>query len=130
MPSLFIVLEKKTRDLDQDVNGNYLSKYNDELESIAKRAGVTPLMNFFSASKDELTAFAEQSGVQLPATKLPDEAWFTAADGLRTVKALLQNVAALNSKHASRVESELLEFARVLELAEANGVRWHLAIDY
>lgn len=123
MPSFYIVLEKKLPDIDVYVNGHSLSKYNEQIEAIAKRAGVTPLMDFFSASPDELAAL----GVEMDKAKAPREEWFTAEEGLRTVNALLGNLGTLQEK---RVEEDLREFQRLLEFAKAKGVRWHLAVDY
>lgn len=56
MPSYYIVLEKEIPNLDVYVNGNALSKESDALEGLAKRIGVTPLLSFFSASSEEITA--------------------------------------------------------------------------
>jgi len=127
MPSFYIALEKKLENVDTDVNGGSLSKYNKKIEMIAKSAGVAPLLNFFSPSAEELSAFAEDHGVQLNEAKVPDEKWPTGEEGLRTVDALLANPENLP---AERVAQELHEFRRVLELAKAKGIRWHLAVYY
>lgn len=130
MPSLYIVLEKEIPEVDAYVNGSFLSKYNDVLTSLAKRAGVETLMSFFSASKDELAAFAGDHGVLSGKAKIPDEQWFAADDGLRTVNALLRNLETARLPQSDRIASELREFATLLELAKDHGVRWHLAVDY
>lgn len=128
MPSLYIVFEKKIPGADTCVNGNFLSKHNDELEKMAKRLGVRPLMSFFSASKDEVGSLlgddAGSLGIDI------EEKWFAAEEGLRTVKALLENLSSLKLKDVDRVEADLREFVGALEQARANGTRWHLAVDY
>lgn len=130
MPSLYIVLEREISNVDIHVNGNFLSKYNEDLASIAKRAHLAPLMNFFSASKGELVGFAEGHGVSPSQMKVPDERWFEADEGLRTLNALLQNPETAQLPHSDRIASELREFVALLEVARASGVRWHLGVDY
>ena len=127
MPSLYVVLEKPIPNTDASVNGNSLSQYNKQIEAIAKRVGVMPLMSFFRASADELAAFAEAHGVGMDRMKAPEEKWFTAEEGLRTVNTLLRNAASLPGE---RLEEELREFQRVLEFAQSSDIRWHLAVDY
>jgi len=51
------------------------------------------------------------------------EHWFSAEDGLGTVRALQNNLAASGIGDHERIASELQEFATVLELAKSNGVR-------
>jgi hypothetical protein len=126
MPSLYIVLDRKIPGEDVFVNGNSLSKHNDELDRMAKGLGVTPLMNFFSTSKEELASLAGENEASLNVV----EKWFAAEDGLRTLNALLQNLAESDLGDKTRLESELREFVGVLELARANGIHWHLAVDY
>ena len=131
MPSLYIVLEKKIPEADTYVNGNSLSKHNDELERIAQKLGVRPLMSFFSMSNEELSSLEEEYAIDLGKAKSRTaDTWFTAEEGLRTVNALLGNLSVSKLKDAARVEADLREFAGVLELARANGIRWHLAVDY
>ncbi|HMD37760.1 MAG TPA: hypothetical protein VKH15_00670 [Candidatus Acidoferrum sp.] len=127
MPSLYIILETKIPNTDIHVNGNFLSKHDGELEQLAKRLDVKPLMSFFSVSNNETSELSEEFGVDLSKTK---EQWFAPVEGLQTLSALLQNLDASRFDHLERIESELQEFAAVLELAKTNGVRWHLAIDY
>lgn len=128
MPSLYIVLEKEIPGVDVYVNGNFLSKNNDELERISKRLKVRSLMSFFSTSPEEVSSFTEDHGVQLKA--VPEEKWFAADEGLTTVNTLLANLSESKLSRPDQVEAELREFVSLLETAKANSVRWHLAIDY
>ena len=81
-------------------------------------------MKFFSVGPDEL-ALAAESGVDT--SKMKKE-WFSADDGLRTIRALQTSLAPL--KDREQLASELDEFANVLELAKSGAIRWYLAIDY
>jgi hypothetical protein len=125
--ALYIVLDRKIPGADTFVNGKSLAKHKDELEAMAKRLGVTPLMRFFSVSKEELESLKEEYEISL---KKAEEKWFSVEEGLRTVNALLQNLSGSKLKDVARVETDLREFVGVLELARANGIRWHLAVDY
>ena len=129
MPSLYIVLEKKIPNVDVYVNGNFLSKHSKELEKLAKKSGVATLMSFFSTSPEETAYLVEKDVESLKGNAKYSEKWFGAEDGLRTVQALLGNLTGLKGDR-DKVEAELQEFVRVLELAQSNDIRWHLAVDY
>ena len=129
MPSLYIILEKQIPNADIYVNGNFLSKNNDQLGRMAKQLGVRPLMDFFSISSEELSSLVEEYSPKLT-KKDHQENWFTAEEGLQTVKTLLKNLASSELGQLDRIEAELQEFSKVLELAKANNLRWHLGVDY
>jgi hypothetical protein len=86
----YIVLERKIPGFDHGVNGQ--SRAGKALDALAQEAGVQPLMDFFCASAEELTGFAEDRGIELKekAIKLAPEKWFPANEGLRTARALIQ----------------------------------------
>ena len=130
--ALYIVLERKEPGLDTYVDGKALSRATAELETLAQALQVTPLMSFFSVNPEELLAEVEGLGAELPNAALPAEEWFSATDGLATVRTLLQHVDANPDSVPSgpEVANELTGFAHLLEQAERIGVRWHLAVDY
>jgi len=127
MPSLYIVLDAQIPGADIYVNGNSLSKSSDELERIATRLGIRPLMSFFSISNEELSSVV---GEDVELGDPAQERWFAPEEGLCTVNALLGGLAASKLGNDDRIAKELQEFIRVLELARANSRRWHLAVDY
>jgi hypothetical protein len=121
----YIVLEGRIPAFDSAVNGKALARAGDALDALAESVGDQPLMEFFSMSAEEFSAFADAEG--LTAEHLPHGQWFFAADGLRTIDALTQ--AAEHGAFDQRVLADLKEFGRVLEVAQNHGVRWHLAVD-
>jgi len=131
MPSFYIVLEKDIPGLDVYVNGSALSRDGDSLEKLAKQIGVTPLLSFFSVSPEEVDSLlgegetAESLGIKVPAKK-----WFSAKEGLNSVRGLVNHFEKLETPRATQTLSNPKEFERVLEAANPAGVRWHLAIDY
>lgn len=129
--ALYIILDGKIPGVDTFVNGKFLAKNNNGLEEMAKRLGVRPLMSFFSMSNEELSSLEEECAIDLGKAKSRTaDTWFTAEEGLRTVNVLLENLSSSKLKDVAGVEADLREFARILEFAEANDVRWHLAVDY
>jgi hypothetical protein len=122
----YIVLERETRGFDHIINGKAVAKAGDQLASLAMEKGLPTLMNFFSASPEELVGFAGDHGVSL--NQPPRQKWFSADDGLKTINGLIDG--AEKRKLDARVIDDLREFKTVLEIAKQNGVAWHLAIDF
>jgi len=122
----YIVPEREIPGFDTFANGKALAKANDVLEAIATRHSVRPLMSFFSPSTDEVIAFAQSEGANLP--KAIEKTWFTAEEGLRTVNLLLESVE--KDSTSGRVVKDLEDFRRVLETLRKCDVRWHLAVDF
>jgi hypothetical protein len=128
----YIVLESKIPGLDDQVNGKALAHAADRLEAAAQQTGVQSLLRFFSASPEELSAFAEAENIGLDpdAVKLPSENWFSAAEGLKTVESLLALVTSIDIENSGQIAIDLNEFRRILCSARDHGIRWHLAVDY
>jgi hypothetical protein len=123
--ALYIVLEKEVPGLDAFVNGKAVGRAEKQLAAMAQRRGVRSLMEFFSVNPDEAADFLEGEG--LDDVKIPSEQWFSPQEGLATVLTLLDEVATV--PELGDVKTDLLEFKRVLQQAQAQGVRWHLAVD-
>ncbi len=131
MSAFYVVLEKKTSNADVYVNGNFISKNSDALDKLAKQLGVRTLLSFFSASPEEIASLLEVESVDsIKDNSKYAKKWFAADEGLRTVNALLENLSGPGIGDLDRVEANLREFVRVLELAKTNDTRWHLAVDY
>ena len=129
MTALYIVLEQENPGFDSMVNGKALSEHEEELDRIAKSISVTPLMEFFSMSPDEISEIMEDAGGDASTMDLEDEHWYEASAGLTTVRAL-RKYAAEHPDDLPGVETDLAEFEGVLKSAEEHGVKWHLAVDY
>lgn len=132
--SLYIVVEGEDPGFDIFVNGNALARNEDALERLAERLNVSSLLEFFSADENSMALLLEQ-GAGNPdwAQHLPRPQWFSPANGLITVCAiigfLVQNPAALGSETA-QVLSELREYERVLRKTAEHDLRWHLAVSW
>ena len=128
--SFYIALERKIPGFDElFVDGTFLARASDELDDVAKKLAVTPLMEFFSASLDDLTAVIGED--ECEGIEPRDAKWFAASEGLKTIEALINHLQA-DTKAVPRpdhVLQDLRDFETILKRADAEGVRWHLAMD-
>ncbi len=130
MPALFIVLDCEISGLDLNMDGTTLLRESERLNAFAEQAGVPPLMDFFSASREELIAFAADHDVEVEAAAVPAEVWHSAECGLVTVRALLEACLREGTGVPSRLADDLRELERILRAAQQNGVSWHLSVDF
>jgi hypothetical protein len=112
---------KKKRKKEGLMYGHYLAKAPDELETLAKKAGVKPISAFFddSAMLDD----DEREELGLPPV---EPKWAPIEEGLRTVRAL---IAALEARGASEDELwDLRVSERILSSAEGGGEKFHYQV--
>jgi len=132
--SLYIVVEGEDPGFDIFVNGHALARNEDALERLAERLNVPPLLEYFSADENSMALLLEQgAGNPEWARHLPQPQWFDPADGLRTVRALMDFLATAPAGLGSETPSvliELREYERVLCKTFKHGLRWHLAVSW
>src|ERR1700732_5368070 len=88
--SMYIVVEGDDPGFDTFVTAPSLARHEDALESLALRLGVRPLIEFFSADENSMSLLIEEgAGNQELMRRLPPPQWYSPADGLSTVQALL-----------------------------------------
>jgi hypothetical protein len=132
----FIVPEQDVPGLDCFVDGKALARFPEGLlNRLCAEAGARPLSEFVSQNPEESAAFFEGEGIDPPPGGFPAEQWFAAAEGLRTVRALLAQPDRLKQGLGSHwtldaVLGDLQDYERVLIGLERAGVRWHLAVDF
>jgi hypothetical protein len=123
-----IVLERKIEGFDEEVSGKTWAKAGAALDALAQKAGVRTLIDSFSVLPEEAAGLFEDEGLDLP--NLPSETWSAAEDGAKTLRALVDAAGNAENPIAEEVVQDLKQFQRVLDTAQANGIRWHLAVDY
>lgn len=133
--ALYIVCERDIDGFDPFVNGKAVGHADEEtLEAICVELGVPPLMAFYSEDPEALAEFLDDElEDEAPSRdELPAEEWFSAADGLVTVEALADHLAAHPSAiaDADAIVSDLREYADVLTRLKKEKVRWHFAMDF
>ena len=89
--SMYIVVEGEDPGFDTFVNGRSLARHEDALEKLALALGVRPLIDFFSADENSMALLIEEgAGDQELLRKLPPPQWYSPAEGLKTVEALVE----------------------------------------
>jgi hypothetical protein len=131
---MYIVVEGEDPGYDIFVNGHALARNEDALEKLATRLKVKPMLEFFSADENSMALLLEEgAGDPDWAKTLPPPQWFSAEDGLKTVRTLLDylrdNPATIGSE-TEPVMNELSEFKAVLEKTVRRNLRWQLAVSW
>jgi hypothetical protein len=131
---MYIVVEGEDPGFDIFVNGRSLARHEDALERLALRLGVRPLIEFFSADENSMSLLIEEgAGNQELMRRLPPPQWYSPAEGLSTVQALLDALMDEPQQlgtEGEQVISELMEYARVLKKTRDREMRWHLAVSW
>ena len=131
---MYIVVEGEDPGFDIFVNGRSLARHEDALERLALRLGGRPLIEFFAADENSMSLLIEEGAGNLELLRrLPPPQWYSPADGLATVQALLtalRDEPQLLGTEGAQVLSELREYAVVLEKTRAHEMRWHLAVSW
>lgn len=131
--AIVVTLEK---DLPQSVAayvksgaGKALAREADRLDTAARRRDVASLTSLLSENQAVLIAQLREEGFDPSTMRLPPELWFTAAEGLKSVRALHEHVTAnLNDfKQPNPILRDLKAVEALLVAAEAAGIRFHLA---
>jgi hypothetical protein len=132
--SMYIVVEGEDPGFDIFVNGRSLARHEDALEKLALRLGVRPLIEFFSADENSMSLLIEEgAGNQDLMRRLPPPQWYSPAEGLTTIQALLDALMDEPQQlgtEGEQVISELMEYARVLKKTHDRQMRWHLAVSW
>lgn len=132
--SLYIVVEGEDPGFDIYVHGHAIARNEEALDRLAAKLCVKPLLDFFSADQNSMALLMEQSTGNLEWSKdLPEPQWFSAQDGLATVRTMIAFLvgtpAALGSETVP-VLCELREYERVLVKTRCYELRWHLAASW
>lgn len=132
--ALIITLEKELPDAaaayaKSKAMGKALAREADRVDSAARRKGVEPLRTMLSESQAALRAQLEADGFDPSKMRLPPERWFDAAQGLKTVRAVIEFVNAnLNDfKQPNPILRDLKAAEALLGAAEAAGVKFHFS---
>ena len=108
-------------------SGRALARESDRIDFAARRCGVTQPSSLLSESQASLRAQLEAEGFDPAKMRLPPEQWYPAADGLKTVRGLIEHVGAnLNDfKQPNAILRDLKAAEALLAAADAAGVRFH-----
>ena len=107
--------------------GKALARESDRLDTAARAKKVEALTSLLSESQAALAEQMREQGFDPANMRLPAEIWYPAADGLRTVRGLIEHVTAkLNDfKQPNPILRDLRAAEALLAEAERAAVRFH-----
>lgn len=132
--ALYIVVKKKIRGFDPFVNGKAIGHADEKaITDLCTMLGVPSLFSFISQDLGELEEFLLDEGLDMEEPdELPKEEWFSAEEGLVSVRALIAHLAnnASALANAEAVIEDLREYEQVLVTLAEKKTLWHFAVDY
>ena len=107
--------------------GVALSRESDRLGTAARQTRVEALTSMLSENQAALAAQMREHGMDPTKMRLPPEIWFTPAEGLKTVRALIEHVTANlnNFKQPNPLLRDLRAAEALLIAADAAGIKFH-----
>lgn len=127
--AVFVSLEKEIAGVQPlDVDGKFLAKAQDALDEFVSKQGLKTIAEMTSFSDEEVEDFFDEES-EVPQT---EELWFSASDGLATIRAMLKH---LNEnpdfvKRSYDVREDLLSIETILIAADAQQSRFHFSLDF
>ena len=108
-------------------SGKALAREADRIDSAARRKSVTEPTALLSENQAKLIEQMKAEGFDPSTMRLPPEQWFPAAEGLKTVRALIEYVSAnLNDfKQPNPILRDLRAVEALLTAADAACVKFH-----
>src|SRR5450432_1306437 len=96
--AIVITLEKDLPEAvaiyNKAATGKALARESDRIDSAARSCKVAALSSMLSESQASLIAQLQADGFDPAKMRLPPERWFTAAEGLKSVRGLIEHVGA------------------------------------
>lgn len=110
-------------------NGKALARESDRIETASRRRKVPSFLSLLSENQAALIAQMKEQGFDPSKMRVPPEQWFSAADGLNTVRGLIEHVTAnLNDfKQPNPILRDLKAAEGLLIAADAAKVRFHFS---
>lgn len=129
--AITITVEKEIPELAayaKSGSGKALARELDRLDFAARVCHVSMPSSLLSESHTALAEQMKEAGLDPAKMRLPPEQWFSAAEGLKTIRALSEHVnAKLNDfKQPNPILRDLKAAEGLLAAAEAAGIRFHL----
>ena len=110
-------------------NGKALARESDRLDSASRRRSVPMFSSLLSESQASLIAQLKEEGFDPSKMRIPPERWFSAAEGLKTIRGLHAQVTAnLNDfKQPNPILRDLSAAEALLVSAEKAGIAFHFS---
>ncbi len=131
--AILVTLDKEIPDAQatyaKGKTGKALAREADRLNLAARTVKVPAVSNMLSENQDALIAQMKADGFDPSKMRIPPEQWFTAAEGLISVRKLIDHVTANlnNFKQPNPILRDLKAVEALLVAAEQQGVRFHFS---
>lgn len=132
----YVVLERELPEAAiAKEGGKALIHHQHELDDLARRLDLMPLSGLVSVRPAALAAYLQQQGLDPNEIPIPDEEWYDPAEGLKTVRGLIEHLrkapgaAPATVPNSVRVVQDLQGIEKALIVAEREKVQFHLASD-
>src|SRR5437763_1252069 len=90
---MYVSLERDLAGVDPlGIDGKALARAMFALDGLAAKLQVPTIKSMLSVDRKEALDFLEDIGVDPDEVKLPDEAWYPAAEGRRTVRGYVEHL--------------------------------------
>jgi len=125
-----ITLERELPEAEayrKSASGKALARETSRLDLAARTKKVTAIESLLSENPEKLREQLRADGFDPDKMRLPAEQWFSAADGLATVRGLMEHVSANlnNFKQPNPILRDLKAVEALLVAAQAAGARFH-----
>lgn len=123
-----VVLQQELAGEVNAESGKSLLYYHRQIDELAEQLELIALSRFFSRSPADVAEYLRNQGFERNIDELPEEEWFDPADGLHTVRGLLEHLRLTPSAapQSDKIIADLEEIERALIVAEAGAVPFHL----
>ena len=125
MSTAYFIEPEEHVDFETFVNGKAIAQAGDDFHQLCHRLGIQEIAAFNSQGAGSL---GEEEGLA------DDEEvkWFEAEDGLNWVQTLKEHLEEHPGEliDGDAVIEDLKEYIEVLTQLEAEGIRWHLEVDF
>jgi hypothetical protein len=126
-----VALQQELPEAAIPVDGKALIFRQHDLDELAEQLGLPRLTGFVSVNPQAVAGFLQAQGLDPDDYPIPEEEWFAATDGLKTVRGLLVHLRANPDAvlDSWRIIRDLAAIEQVLAAAEREQVLFHLASD-
>lgn len=124
----YIKLDKEVN-FDTFVNGKNIAKFSEKITTFCQNHGLKDIDAFVNLSLESLSDFIDDIlDIEAPERDIP---WFTPQEGIVWIHKLIKLLS--NEPHdfdSVNLIIELNQYMDVLNRANKEGARWHLAVDF
>jgi hypothetical protein len=126
----YIEFDNENLEIDH-TDGKSVARAMDELNALAEEIGVTPLEQFMGQSMEDISDMLGED-IEMEDGSDGTATWFEPSAGITALERLITELKANPRRipSATDVAEDLESYCAALRTAQAQGAKWHLAIDF